>query len=82
MPCPGEPLRRRFGTRHGAAEAVLDGGDLVDEEVRRGAGADSEDGAHRESVGHVITGGTRHRLLQFVLGHDAFHDSRVNSMRS
>jgi hypothetical protein len=43
----GEPPRRRLGTRHGAAEPVLDRGNLVDEEIRRAAGADSEDGADR-----------------------------------
>jgi hypothetical protein len=40
-----QPLRRGLGTRHGAAEPTLDRGDLVDEEIRRAASADSQDRA-------------------------------------
>ena len=57
-----------FRRRHRAFDPMLDLAELIDEKIRGGAGADAD----QRAVDHVIDGGTRNRLLEFVLSHGRF----------
>ena len=54
------------GTGHGAIDLALDLGQLVNEEIGGGAGADTDDRAGFD----ILDRGLGNGLLHFVLGHE------------
>jgi hypothetical protein len=64
-----QSLGRSFRTGHGTIEQMLDAGQMVDEKVGSGTGADADNAVAVEMRADMFQGSQRHLVFQFVLIH-------------